>query len=171
MKLGKELALAASKKGICKEWFETMKDLTDKKALIEMYIKGIDFCLANDYPSNDYISQHFKGEMEAFGVHLDELIFKTNPRTTVALGSCSGSLKFDEFTVAEVFIKHQSDLTLKAKGNSFVMVDIFDDARVHIHATDNSKICVNHYSGSVTYYVEGNAVVKVKEKNKKNLLR
>lgn len=167
MKLGKELALEAQRNGICSEWFDAMKNLTDKKALLEMYVKGIDFCLSNNYPSNDYIREHFKGEMEPFGVHLDEALLLQNPRTVVALGKCSGSIKVDEFTVSEVFIKHQSDLTIKAKGNSFVMVDIFDDAKVYVLAADESKVCINRYGGDVSYDTRDNGIVKIKEKNKK----
>ncbi len=37
MKIGKELALIAKKKGICQEWFDQMKtQLDDKDRLLEM---------------------------------------------------------------------------------------------------------------------------------------
>ena len=72
MKIGKELALIAKKKGICQEWFDQMKTLDDKDRLLEMYVRGIDFCLSNDFPTNDYIRENFVGRMEEYGVHLDE---------------------------------------------------------------------------------------------------
>jgi hypothetical protein len=52
MDLAKELARQAKKKGICKPWYNELKSLNGDNinAMAQMYLKGIDFCLANDYP-------------------------------------------------------------------------------------------------------------------------
>ena len=60
MKLSKELARQAKAKGICAPWHAQLLTLQDKEAMVDMYLKGIDFCLANDYPKNDFIRTHFK---------------------------------------------------------------------------------------------------------------
>ena len=54
MDLAKELARQAKKKGICKPWYNELKSLNGDNinAMAQMYLKGIDFCLANDYPDN-----------------------------------------------------------------------------------------------------------------------
>jgi len=38
---------------------------------------------------------------------------------------------------------------------------------VSIHASDRAKVCVNHYGGSITKDAMGDAIVKIREKNKK----
>ena len=73
-KVTKHLAKAAQANGICTPWLNELKSLDDKDALVDMYIRGIDFCLEHDYPSNDFIRENFKGVMEKHGVFLDDAI-------------------------------------------------------------------------------------------------
>lgn len=167
MKIGKELALIAKKKGICQEWFDQMKTLDNKDRLLEMYIRGIDFCLSNDFPTNDYIRENFVGRMEEYGVHLDESLNTANDRRVVALGRCIGRIEINNFGVSEIFVKHESDLIIIAKGNSFVMIDMFDDSKLHVIASADSKVCVNHYGGTLKTDSSERAVIKVIEKHKK----
>ena len=59
MKVNKQLARDAKKKGICEEWYDRLIDTKEKDKLIKMYLEGIDFCLSNEYPSNEFIRRHF----------------------------------------------------------------------------------------------------------------
>lgn len=170
MKIAKELAKEAKRKGICQEWHSELKTLEDKKELLAMYVKGIDFCLSNDYPNNEYIRTNFKGMMEEFGVFLDDSIDLTNPERCVSLGSTKGRIEINAFGVCEVFAKNDSELIIIAKGDAFVMIDLFDNAVIHIHAQDRAKICVNRYGGSLVsspISPDDTARVKVIEKHKK----
>lgn len=170
MKVAKELAKQAKKLNICTEWHNAMKVMDNKKALLEMYIKGLDFCLSNDYPSNEYIRKNFKGEMEEFGVFLDDSIELTNNKRCIALGDTKGRVEANEYSVCEVYVKHDSALTIIAKDNAFVMIDIFDNAVIHIHAQDQAKVCINRYGGKVVQNPidkDHSAMVKIIEKHKK----
>jgi hypothetical protein len=167
MSIGKELARKAKQKGICQEWHTELKSIEDKEKLVEMYIRGIDFCLANDYPSNDYIRKNFVGFMEKYGVHLDEEIRILNERKVIALGKCTGNVEVSDYTTCEVFMKHESELSIMVKDNAFVMVDLFDDSTLVIAASGNSKVVVNRYGGKVEFEAYQNSVVKIKEKNQK----
>ena len=167
MSIGKELAKEAKKNGICEEWYQDLRTSDDKDKLLGLYIKGIDFCLSNDYPTNEYIRNNFKGRMEAYGIHLDEELSCTNERTVVALGVCSGDIENSGFTVSEVFLKHSSILTLVARDNSFTMIDMFDNSGLSIVAHDNAKVVINHYGGEIVFEKHENAQIKIREKHKK----
>jgi hypothetical protein len=168
MKLSKELAKKAKQFNICQEWHDELKMLEDKRAMVRMYLKGIDFCLANDYPSNDYIRRNFSDIMNEFGAFLDDDIDLVNVKKCVALGTTKGRVEIDNFSVSEVFIKHESALNIIAKDNAFVMVDVFDNAVVMIHAQDNAKVCVNKYGNATIHSNKvGSAMVKIIEKHKK----
>ena len=80
MKVNKQLAHDAKKKGICEEWFARLMETEDKGKLVNMYLEGIDFCLSNEYPSNEFIRRHFVGTCEAYGVFLDRAITAGNFR-------------------------------------------------------------------------------------------
>ncbi|MCM1168785.1 MAG: hypothetical protein NC324_02500 [Bacteroides sp.] len=165
--LEKELAGMAKRKGICKEWHDRLAVMKDKDAMVEMYIRGIDFCLSNDYPGNDFIREHFKGMMEPHGVFLDDSVDVRNIKHCVLLGRCSGKVTVDGYKVSEVFLKDDAAVTLEVSGNAFVMVDMFDRSRLDVRACGNAKVCVNRYGGNVVNVLTGgDSAVKVKEKGK-----
>ena len=85
MEVNKRLARDAKKKGICEEWYGRLIDTKGKDELIKMYLEGIDFCLSNEYPSNEFIRQHFVGTCEAYGVFLDQAITAGNFRHRMCL--------------------------------------------------------------------------------------
>lgn len=167
MNLSKELAARARKKGICQEWHDELMSLKDKDAMCEMYLRGIDFCISNNYPGNDFVRSHFKGVMEKHGVFLDDTVKVENKPKCVCLGACSGCIDADGFNACEVFVKDSSEITITAKGNAFVMVDVFDNAKVIIHAHDQAKMCVNRYGGAVQHCANDDSIIKIHEKNKK----
>lgn len=167
MSLSKELAKQAKTKGACKEGHDELLSLQDKDAMVELYLRKIDFCLSNEYPDNDFLRSHFKGTMEKHGVFLDDALKVENKPKCVCLGACSGDVLVDGFNVCEVFAKHDSEIAIVASGNAFVMVDVFDNSIVTIHAHDRAKVCVNRYGGTVNHSADGDAVVKIREKNKK----
>lgn len=166
MELSKELAALARENNICKEWHDELLSLKDKDAMCEMYLRGIDFCLSNNYPGNDFIRSHFKGSMERHGVFLDENIKVENKPKCVCLGACSGTVVVDNYNTCELFVKDNSEITLEAGGNAFVMVDVFDKSKLMINARDKAKVCVNHYDGMVTESATDVAMIKIREKNK-----
>ncbi|WP_373775899.1 hypothetical protein [Porphyromonas loveana] len=166
-KIAKQLAKDAKEKGICKEWHDDLKRLDNKRKMIDMYIRGIDFCLSNEFPSNDYIRDNFKGHMEDQGVFLDDRIDLTNFRRCVALGKTSGNVLVTDYGVCEVFAKHQSKLIINAKGHAFVEIDMFDDSNVTVIASDSARVHVNKYGGHLTTTENGCSRIKTTVKNKK----
>lgn len=167
MILSKELARQAKAKGICTPWHKELLTLQDKEAMVEMYLRGIDFCLSNNYPSNDFIRTHFKGVMEKHGVFLDDNIKVENKPKCVCLGATCGRVEVNGFEVCEIFTKHNTELNVIAQDNAFVVIDVFDDSVVSIHASDRAKVCVNHYGGTINRNAMDDAIVKIREKNKK----
>lgn len=168
--LSKTLAKGAKRKGICKEWHTALKSLTDRKAMVEMYLRGIDFCLKNDYPANDFIKAHFGDIAPQMGVFVDTEISIENSPKCVCLGATFGIIKTNNFNVTEIFAKHCSELNVIAAGNAFVMIDVFDESVINIHAHDRAKVCVNKYGdgGRVNIVIEeAEAQVKIRVKTQK----
>jgi hypothetical protein len=168
MKLSKALAKQARGLNICQEWHDELMSLDSKRAMVEMYLKGIDFCLANDFPNNDFIRTNFQGVMEPFGIFLDDSIDLVNVAKCVALGQTDGRVEITDFGCSEIFVKHRSELTIIAKGDAFVMADVFDNSVIHVQAHDRAKVCVNKYGGAkVEQETSGSGMVKIIEKCKK----
>ena len=47
------------------------------------------------------------------------------------------------------------------------MIDMFDDSKLHVIASADSKVCVNHYGGTLKTESSERAVIKIIEKYKK----
>lgn len=169
-KLSKELtkqALAAGAKKDC-SIYQKLQAVERRTDLVQIYLDGIDFCLSNDFPSNDYIRKNFRGAIEQHNVYLDGFAALVNPKQVVALGETSGTVKIDEYNVCQAYIKHNSKLKIKAVDHSFVMIDVFDDAGVEVQASGDAKVCVSRYGNSVVIFDEkDSARVKIIEKNKR----
>lgn len=160
-----EIAKKAHKLGACQQGYRELLSATSKHDLCHSYIKNLDFCLEHNFPSNDYIRKHFKGIMEEQGIYLDDVIELHNLRMCITLGKTNGRIILSEYSVAEIYAKHQSALNIVAKDNAFVMVDVYDDAVVNVYASDRAQVCVNRHGGKITYNATGDAVVKIMEKS------
>lgn len=165
--VAKELAKQAKKNGICEEWYKELRKLTDKRAMVDMYIRGIDFCLSNDYPTNDYIREHFKGVMEEKGIFLDDSVNLVNFRYCVALGKTKATIKVTGYKACEVFAKHQSEVNVVAEGDAFVEIDMFDDSTLCVTSAGKAKVHINRYGGTLRFEQNDDSVIKVVEKDKK----
>lgn len=168
IELKKELKSAAIKHGICTGWQQILDDVTDKEILVRMYLRGIDFCLSNDYPSVGYIEKHFKGMCEKMGVFVNEPVHVSNLRKVVAVGNCVGTVNYKDYAVAQVFVKHSSHLNITAETYSNVTIDCFDDSVVNIKAKTGAVVVVCQYKGAtVNVECDADAHVKVLAKKKK----
>ncbi len=169
MKIAKELAKEARRLGVCQEWHDKLQNLNSKRAMVEMYVRGIDFCLSNNYPSNDYIRANFKGVMEEFGVFLDDNISVTNISNCVLLGNTTANIMANEYAVSRIFAKNNSTLDIKAMGNAFVLIDVFDYCNVHVTSSDNAKVCIYKYGDSCNVDITqlDKSAIKIANKNTK----
>lgn len=166
--LGRELSKLASKHGICEEWYNQLVFMTDKDALIDMYLKGIDFCIKHDYPSNEFIRKNFKGSMEHKGIFLDDKFSISNYSRVVLLGKSSGDITCTDYHVAWVFCKHESRLNVVATNHAIVRIDAFDNSVINLNCSGLAKVTVYLYGGAkINYSSSPNAQVKVVNRNKK----
>ena len=170
MTLGQELAEMAliTREKICDEWFVRLQQTKSIEELVKMYVKGIDFCFSNNYPSNDYIRKNFKGKMEAFGVYLDDILAIDNQRKLVLLGECIASLTYTDFNVCQLYIKNNSVANIVAKDNSILYIDIFYNSKINIVCNDNSKVIINNFGGEINIEKSETAKVKLNDKGKRS---
>lgn len=169
-KLSNELAILALRLGAKKDCpvYNKFQSAKSKDELVQIYIEGIDFCLSNEFPSNEYIKKHFVGVMENHGVYLDNFINLVNPAQVVVLGETEGDIRVNGYAVSRIFIKHQSNLKINAGDHAFVMIDIFDDANMEIKASGDARVCINRYGGTILQHREkDSATIKIIEKHKK----
>lgn len=166
MKLVQQLKKDGIDKGLCRLWQMKLRQDIDYKSLIELYIRGIDFCIMNDYPTVDFIREHFKGKCEEFGVFIDDDVEQKNAPNIVLNGNCRAFLEYDGYSVANIYARHNTRGSVNVSDNSIVTIDIFDDSELNVAtAGDDAKVFVNVY-GNANVECLGSGI-KVINKNKK----
>lgn len=148
-------------KGLCTPWQRKFNHVSDKEELVRMYLRGIDFCIMNNYPTPEYIEANFKGMCEKFGVYVNEEAVLHNVRKLVFVGDCSARLSYDSYEVAQIYVKDNSVVHVKSDDHAIVMVDCFDSSTVIAESANGARIIVNKYLGSEVEVV--GADVKVVE--------
>lgn len=167
MELVQQLKEDGKAKGLCRMWQMKLKEDLDYNALINLYIRGIDFCIKNDYPTLGFIREHFKGKCEAYGVFVDEqnLILRDMPNV-VLHGGCKGTLSYGGFSVCHAIIRHNTNVTIKVFGNACVTIDVFDEATLNLVVVGTmAKVLVYRYGNSVVNYNGSRAKIVFKNKN------
>ena len=128
-----------------------MKDKTPQQ-LIDMYKKGIDFCLQSKYPDNKFIKENFtKDILSKNNMFVDEDFYVLNPENDcVILGESQGKLIFDGYAVRDIYINGNADVEIEASDFAKIFVNVYDDAQMVVTQKKNSAIHVyKHGTGEV----------------------
>lgn len=151
-KVNKELRNKAVSLGLCDTWQKKwIKDKTPQQ-LIDMYKKGIDFCLESNYPDNKFIKENFtKDILSKNNMFVDEDFYVLNPENDcVILGESQGKLIFDGYAVRDIYINGNADVEIEASDFAKIFVNVYDDAQVVVTQKKNSVIHVyKHGTGEV----------------------
>jgi hypothetical protein len=151
-KVNKELRNKAVSLGLCDTWQKKwVKDKTPQQ-LIDMYKKGIDFCLESNYPDNKFIKENFtKDILSKNNMFVDEDFYVLNPENDcVILGESQGKLIFDGYAVRDIYINGNADVEIEASDFAKIFVNVYDDAQVVVTQKKNSVIHVyKHGTGEI----------------------
>lgn len=160
--LNKTLKAGAVSLGLCQKWQNEWAGNKSPGELIEMYKRGIDFCIDREWPSCDWILANFdQAELRDKGVfikeNLDEIIL--NDGVSVIRG-------FE----GDVVVPKNTVVTLHCQSNKLLVVKVRKGARLfmHTHKTPCVVIAdepmsfakVYRYDDVSTVEVRGNASVK-----------
>lgn len=160
MKVGKEIALEAKKKGICEEWFADMIKKNDIKPLCEMYFKGDDWAMEKDFPDLS-ILRKFKGSIFPYGMIVDSISEKFENNYRIAFfGTCDSEITYNNYSVGKVIVRHQSKVKISAFGSSKVFINLLDEAEIEVEAIEDTEVIIYQYSTSSKFKISGNVEVK-----------
>lgn len=162
MDLQEELKQMAIENGLCEQWQREWGTPTLKE-LCEKYIKGLDFCIKHDYPSLQYLNEHFRGKTERYGIYINEEAYSWCQRNVVLNGKSRITVQTN--TVTDITVRHESVVCVEAYDDAFVYVSLHDNSRLVInHKDENARICVSLFSGKID---NPELVDKIHDKNKK----
>lgn len=141
--LSDKLKSQAISLGLCKDWTNNWGN-PDKNQLCEKYVKGIDFCLLNRYPSNEIIKEEFAGVRERYNIYVDDTnIFISNPKWSIFNGTCDCVITYNDYGIGEMYVKDNSHVNIVALDNSIVYITLLDNASIEIISSEYTKVFVS----------------------------
>jgi hypothetical protein len=150
---------------VCQAGADGISTARSVQDLLDMYIKDIDFCLSTNFPTNGDL-QRLAGEyLNQNGVYIDQT-FKLSDRSfIVALGDCSGSIRYDGYSAAQLYVKHSSKVKVTVSGNAKVFIDCFDQSELNVTTSFGAKCLVSVY-GNAKVITAGDGITQVINKFK-----
>ena len=147
MELNKQLKQDGIAVGLCAQ-YQGLLDRSDTvEKMVRLFIRGIDFCIKNDYPTLDFMRKNFKGKSEPFGAYVDdEITGLRNAPDIVMNGGCKALLEYDEYSVSRIYIRHSSQAAVNVSDHAIVTIDAFDNSHLVVAvAGGNAQVIVNKY--------------------------
>jgi hypothetical protein len=79
---------------------------------------------------------------------------------TYILNDCTGSVEIVDYNVSRIYTSLNTMLEIKAKGNSILYVDCYDNCNIRITAENRARVYVAQYGNSVVQILGGNITIK-----------
>lgn len=154
-------------KGLCRLYQMKLRDGLSVKELADLYKEGIDFCINNDYPSLDFLREHYRGKCEEYGVYVDDRVAGLqNPKTVVLNGKSEAMIQYKGYTVSRLYLRHDSEATVCISEFAHVTIDCFDNTRLVVATVgSDAQVLLNVY-GQAQVKATGDGIkVNYKHKN------
>lgn len=159
--LGKKLKSQAEMLGACDKGLDNLDRLNEQE-LVNRYIHFIEFAIDKNWPSNEFIKENFdRSLLEHNNIYVDSVIERRNARQVVVVqGSSSGVLLYDGYTTADVYVRHDSEITIDCSRMSKVFISVYDNAKVKVLQRDGASVYVYAKSKDCTIETDGEVMVR-----------
>lgn len=160
--LGKELKSQAKKLGACDKGLDNLEKLNEQE-LINRYIHFIDFAIESDFPSNQFIKDNFAEEsLHRNNIYVDSFVERRNARQIVVIqGKSNGNLYYDGYNTADVYVRHNSDITIDCSRMSKIFVSVYDNAKVKVIQRDGASVYVYMHGDRCRVETEGEVLIRI----------
>ena len=147
--------------GLCTEWTDGWGN-PDKQELIDKYLHGIDFCIKHDYPSVEFIKKHFEKELlHKNNIFVDEEVHERNlNHIAVFNGKCRGMLMFDGMVCCDIYVRHDSEITIDCTRMSKVFINLYDNAKVKVMQKDVASVYVYKHGENCSVETDGDVMLR-----------
>ena len=124
--------------GMCDKFYDRWVDGIDIDTMLDMYLRGLDFCVEKDFPPLDFIRRNFDiGDLHRHHIYIDEEVhLEGESGDYIFLGGCTGAVHFPDFSITSVYLRHTSDLKIRGDGFSRVFVTLYEDAECDARCVD-----------------------------------
>lgn len=151
--------------GLCDQWYGEWSDDESVDELLNKMLRGIDFCLKHRFPDNDVLLRYAgRDKLRSHRIFIDDEIGSEVSGSGVYYigGSTKGTLVFDGFDVATVYVTDDADVNIHVNGLSKVFVETWHNGRVWLDNATTNRCFVYQHGGDAI--VLGDVIVRDKRK-------
>ena len=131
---------------LCQPWQDAWND--DFSALMNMYKRGMDFCIEHDYPSLEVLRQHLKGKTEPYNIFIDsDSEVDIYSDTAVVLGDSLVKINVVDYGVLSLYVRHNSKVIVYGGGHSIINIETYENSIVELENAHN--VNVYQYDNSI----------------------
>lgn len=154
-------------KDLCQQYQGLLERCGDTEKMVQLFFRGIDFCIKNDYPTLDFMRKHFKGKSEPYGGFIDDDVQGLkNEKNVVLNGNCRAMLEYDGYSVSNLFVRHNSQGSVNVSGFAVLDIDAFDNSNLVVAVVGNTaRVRVTLYGNAQVQCIGSG--IKVIKKNQK----
>lgn len=159
--IGKQLKSQAERLGACEKGLNGLEKLNEQE-LINRYVHFIDFAIDANWPSNEFIKENFeKSLLEHNNVYVDAEFERRNARQVVVIqGSSNGQLLYDGMTTADVYVRHNSEVTIDCSRLSKIFISVYDNAKVNVTQRDGAAVYVYLHGENCSIESDGEVMIR-----------
>jgi hypothetical protein len=159
--LGQKLKSQAESLGACEKGLNGLDRLNEQE-LINRYVHFIDFVIENNFPSNEFIKENFdKSLLEHNNIYVDAEFERRNARQVVVIqGESKGVLLFDGMTTSDVYIRHDSEVTIDCSRLSKIFISVYDNAKIHVTQRDGASVYVYLHGENCSVESDGEVMIR-----------
>lgn len=159
--LGQKLKSQAESLGACERGLNGLEKLNEHE-LINRYVHFIDFAIENNFPSNEFIKENFdRSLLEHNNIYVDAEFERRNARQVVVIqGESKGVLLFDGMTTSDVYIRHDSEVTIDCSRLSKIFISVYDNAKIHVTQRDGASVYVYLHGENCSVESDGEVMIR-----------
>lgn len=159
--IGKQLKSQAESLGACEKGLNGLEKLNEHE-LINRYIHFIDFAIDVNWPSNEFIKENFdRSLLEHNNIYVDAEFERRNARQVVVIqGESKGVLLFDGLTTSDVYIRHDSEVTIDCSRLSKIFISVYDNAKIHVTQRDGASVYVYLHGENCSVESDGEVMIR-----------
>lgn len=159
--IGKQLKSQAESLGACEKGLNGLDRLNEQE-LINRYVHFVDFVIEKNFPSNEFIKENFdKSLLEHNNIYVDAEFERRNARQVVVVqGESKGVLLFDGLTTSDVYIRHDSEVTIDCSRLSKIFISVYDNAKVNVTQRDGASVYVYLHGENCSVESDGEVMIR-----------
>lgn len=151
MDIQEQLKREAIGLGLCQQW-QGEWGKPDLRELCRKFIRGIDFCIKNDFPKVSEIRSLFNADdlsiIENEGIYINDGESR-GCRHIVAMDKAIVDVYVPDYEICDIYVRHQATVRLHLASHSYAYVTLLDNCQVYVvYKSPSAQLKASYYGGT-----------------------